>query len=175
VASLKDYTHLQFGKKSILICLKRTVFMRDDLFFMELAYKQALIAQKNNEVPVGAVAVLDNEVIAKAYNKKETKKNPTRHAEMELIDKCCKKLQSKYLSEVTFYVTLEPCVMCAGALVHARIKRLVYGSTDSKFGGIESVIVLQNVKKNHVFEIEKGILGEKCTKVLKEFFYEKRI
>ncbi|MDR0832025.1 MAG: tRNA adenosine(34) deaminase TadA [Bacillales bacterium] len=147
----------------------------NDLKYMLIAYKQALIAKKNKEVPVGAVAVRNGIIIAKGYNQKIKKKSSLKHAELVVIDKCHKILKSPYLNDVTIYVTLEPCLMCTGALIQSRVNRLVYATPDSKGGAITSVIDINNIKNiNHHFIITSGVLQEECSKLLSDFFKEKR-
>src|SRR3990167_2013676 len=110
-----------------------------DLHFMREAYKQAKLAEEKDEVPVGAVIIFENKIIAKAHNQVETLKDPTAHAEMIAITQACSTLNSKWLNECSMYVTLEPCSMCAGALVLARVKSLFFAAMDIKAGGCGSV------------------------------------
>ena len=147
----------------------------NDKKYMNLALKEAQIAYNNGDVPVGCVIVLNDKVIAKAHNVRYKKNDALGHAEVVAIQKACKKLNSWILEDATIYVTLEPCLMCAGAILNARIKRLVYATEEPKFGAIESVInVFDNEKFNHSIEIEKNILKEKSTMLLKTFFKELR-
>ena len=147
----------------------------NDKKYMLLALKEAQKAYNNQDVPVGCVIVLNDKVIAKAHNTRHLKNNTMGHAEIEAIKKACKKLNTWILEDATIYVTLEPCLMCAGAILNARIKRLVYATQEPKFGAIESVIsVFDNNKFNHTIEIEKNILKEESTKLLKSFFQELR-
>jgi len=142
---------------------------------MSLALKQASIAKAKDEVPVGAVIVCGDEVVAKAYNQKEKRNLSLAHAEMLCIKKACQKLNTKYLSDCVMYVTLEPCMMCAGALVNSRIKKIYYGTKDPKGGSLESNIKLINIKNiNHYPEIEGNILMDECSKILKDYFKSKR-
>ena len=141
---------------------------------MELAYKEALKALKNNDVPVGAVVVLNDKVIARAYNKKEKKGRATAHAEVLAIEKANKKIGDFRLEDATMYVTLEPCIMCAGAIVSSRIKKVVYGASDPRFGACKSLINVFDLKLNHNVLLEGGILEEKCSKLIKDFFKELR-
>ncbi len=149
--------------------------LTQDVYFMELALKQAQLALENNEVPVGALLVENNHIISKAYNQKENGFSATYHAEILAIEKASLANQSWRLSQSTLYVTLEPCIMCSGALVAARVKRLVYGATDPKGGGIESIYQIgNNPKLNHQLEVTKGVLKEPCSQILKNFFKAKR-
>lgn len=142
---------------------------------MNLAYKQALLAYKNNEVPVGCVIVKNDKVIAKAYNQKIKKNNPLSHSEIECIKKACKKINSKYLSGCEMYVTLEPCLMCAGAIIQSRIDKVYIATLDPKGGAFGSSIDVTKVKKiNHYPRVEIGLMKDECSNILKEFFKSKR-
>ena len=143
--------------------------------YMEIAIKQAEKAYKNGDVPVGAVIVKNNKIIAKGYNKKQKKHISTRHAEIEVIEKACKKLKSWYLDECEIYITMEPCLMCAGAILQSRIKKVIYGVENEKFGCVNSIEkVFDNNKFNHQIEIESGILKQEIEKMLKDFFKQMR-
>jgi len=145
--------------------------MENEEKFMKIALKEAKLAYDKEEVPVGAIIVKDNKVIAKAHNLKETSANATSHAEILAIQKACKKLGSWRLTDCSMYVTLEPCSMCAGALINARIKKLYIGTNDPKTGACGSKInLLEDVKFNHIVEVERGILQNECEKILKDFF-----
>ena len=133
--------------------------------FMREALKQAKRAYEKGEIPVGAVIVKDNKIIARAYNEKEEKKDTTRHAEIIAIQKASKKLNAWRLSGCEMYVTLEPCSMCAGALIQARIKKLYIGTMDEKTGACGSVINLFRYEFNHKIEVETGVLQPKCEKI----------
>lgn len=138
---------------------------------MQEAIKEAKKALDIEEVPVGAIIVKDNKIIARAHNMKETKNDATCHAEILAIKKACKKLNSWRLLDCEMYVTLEPCSMCAGALINSRIKKLYIGTDDNKTGACGSVLnLLQDYKFNHKIEVEKYILKEECENLLKEFF-----
>ena len=148
---------------------------KDDSFFMKEAIKQASIAFSKDEVPVGAVIVHQNKIIAKAYNQVEMLKDPTAHAEMLVLTQACNFLQNKWLLDCVIYVTIEPCSMCAGALVLSRIKKIVYGADDPKAGACGSVLnIIDNKKLNHRPKVKKGILEKECSLILKEFFRRKR-
>ena len=143
--------------------------------FMREALKQAKRAYEKGEIPVGAVLVKDNKIIARAYNEKEEKKDTTRHAEIIAIQKASKKLNAWRLSGCEMYVTLEPCAMCTGAMIQARLKKVVIGTMDEKTGACGSVLnLLEDYKFNHVVEIEKGVMETECKKILQQFFKELR-
>ena len=139
--------------------------------FMKEALKEAQKAFDKIEVPVGCVIVKDGKIIAKAHNLKETKQDTTKHAEILAIQKASKKLQSWRLLDCEMYVTLEPCSMCAGAMIQARIKKVYIGALDEKTGACGSVFnLLEDYTFNHKVEYETGILQEECENKLKDFF-----
>ena len=139
--------------------------------FMKEALKQAKKAYDKLEVPVGAVIVKDGKIIARAHNLKETKYDTTKHAEILAIQKASKKLESWRLLDCEMYVTLEPCSMCAGAMINARIKKVYIGASDEKTGAVGSVFNLfEDYTFNHKVEVEKGILQTECENLLKDFF-----
>ena len=143
--------------------------------FMKEALKEAKKAYEKLEVPVGAVIVKDGKIIARGHNLKETKKDTTKHAEIIAIEKASKKLGAWRLLDCEMYVTLEPCSMCAGAMINSRIKKLYIGALDEKTGAVGSVLnLLEDYKFNHNIEVEKGILKEDCEKILKDFFKDLR-
>lgn len=147
-----------------------------DVKFMELAIAEAEKAAKKDEVPVGAVIVKDGKLLAKAHNLTERKKNATRHAEMIVIEKASKKLRSWRLTGCEIYVTVEPCAMCAGAIVNARVDKVYFGAKEEKSGCAESKYpVLSDGGLNHSVEFEGGIMGEKCANLIKSYFKSKRI
>ena len=141
-----------------------------DIKYMELAYKEALKAYEKEEIPVGCVIVKDDQVIAKAYNLRETKNLVLAHAEMLAINKANKKLNSWRLDDCDIYITLEPCPMCLGAIIQARIKNLYFGAYDKKTGALGSVFNMCDFKFNHELNYQGGILEEKCSKIIKDFF-----
>jgi len=146
-----------------------------DEIYMKEALKEAERAFSEDEVPVGCVVVHNKKIIAKAHNQIERLKDPTAHAEMIAITSAANYLGTKWLNGATLYVTIEPCSMCTGALVLARIKRLVYGAKDPKTGACGSVINIANLKLlNHRIKIKEGILASECSEILKEFFKKKR-
>ena len=143
--------------------------------FMKAALKEAKKAYEKLEVPVGAVIVKDGKIIARAHNLKETKYDTTKHAEILAIQKASKKLNSWRLIDCEMYVTLEPCSMCAGALINSRIKKVYIGASDQKTGAVGSVFnLLEDYTFNHKVEYEKGVLQDECESILKEFFKELR-
>ena len=142
---------------------------------MKEALKEASKAYKEDEIPVGCVIVKDGKIIARAHNKKVNKNNTLYHAELIAIDKASKKLDSWRLTGCEMYVTLEPCPMCAGALINSRMSKLYIGTKDPKAGACGSVLnLLSDYKFNHKVEVEYGILQKECEKILKEFFKELR-
>ena len=143
--------------------------------FMKEALKEAKKAFKEDEVPVGAVIVKEGKIIARAHNQKETKKDTTHHAEIRAIQKASKKLGVWRLQDCEIYVTLEPCAMCAGAIIQARLKKVYIGTMDSKTGACGSVLnLLEDYPFNHRVEIEKEILQVECEKILQDFFQQLR-
>lgn len=143
--------------------------------FMQEALKEAKKAYDKLEVPVGCVIVKDGKIIGRGHNLKETKKDTTKHAEIIAIQKASKKLDSWRLLDCEMYVTLEPCSMCAGAIINSRIKKLYIGALDEKTGVAGSVFNLfEDYTFNHKVEVEKGILKEECEKIIKDFFKELR-
>jgi len=143
--------------------------------FMKEALKEAKKAYKKLEVPVGAVIVKDGKIIARAYNQKECKNDTTNHAEILAIKKASKKLNSWRLIDCDMFVTLEPCSMCAGALIQSRIRKVYIGAPDLKTGACGSVLnLLEDYTFNHKVEVENGILKNECESILKSFFKELR-
>ena len=146
-----------------------------DKYYMRLAVKEAEKAFEGGEVPVGAIIVHQNKVIGRAYNQIKLLKDPTAHAEMLALTQACEALQEARLPETTLYVTLEPCPMCVGAMILARIKRLVFGAREKKTGACGSVVnLLADGKWNHSFRIEEGLMEFESAALLKEFFKDKR-
>ena len=142
-----------------------------DRKFMRLAFEEAQKAAALGEVPIGAVLVFEGEVIARAHNLRETTQNATTHAELMVIQEACAKIGSWRLEETTLYVTLEPCPMCAGAILQSRIPRIVYGARDIKAGCVDSLYrLLNDARFNHECEVTEGILAEKCGQILTDFF-----
>jgi len=144
--------------------------------FMKLAIQQAQIAEENGDVPIGAVIVYNNQIIGKAYNQREQLKDPTAHAEIIALTQAASFIESWRLHDCTMYVTLEPCPMCAGALVLARMDRLVYGCDDPKTGACKSLYnIVQDERLNHRLEVTAGVLAAECSNLLQEFFLRRRI
>ncbi len=148
--------------------------MADDEFFILQALKEAKKSAKKGEVPVGAVVVSGNEVLSRAHNDSIAKSDPTAHAEMRAIRKACQKRKNYRLPDCDLYVTLEPCSMCLGAIVHSRIKRLIFGAYDPKGGAVQSIMKFPFARMNHSVEVKGGILAEECGRILKDFFKQKR-
>lgn len=143
--------------------------------YMKEALKQAKKAYAIEEVPIGCVIVHEDKIIARAYNKRNTKKSTLAHAELLAIQKACKKLGDWRLEECTMYITLEPCQMCAGAIVQARIPRVVIGTHNKKAGCAGSILNLLQMKEfNHQVELASGVLEEECSEMMKQFFREMR-
>lgn len=139
--------------------------------FMRLAIKESMKCNRSMDVPIGSVIVQNSQVIAKAHNEVEKRQDPTAHSELLAIKKAIRKIGYKYLSDCVLYTTLEPCSMCAGAIVLARIPLVVWGADDPKSGAGGSVVnLLQNPKLNHRTRIISGILADKCSLLLKDFF-----
>ena len=135
-----------------------------DQYYMNLAIKEAKKALKHNEVPVGAVVVKDNKIIAKAYNKREKTNDVTKHAEIIAISKACKKLKNWRLEDCTIYITMEPCMMCCGAIEQSRISKIVYGAKNENYGNIDKISI-KNISQ---------MCEEECKKMVQDFFKNKR-
>lgn len=146
-----------------------------DEYWMEQALAAAQQAASENEVPVGALLIRDGQVLATGYNLREQAKNPTAHAELLAITRAAKALGDWRLEHCTLYVTLEPCVMCAGAILLARIPRVVYGAADPKAGAVNSLHqLLTDPRLNHRCDVTGGVLAERCGRILSEFFQAQR-
>ena len=148
--------------------------MRDDEFFMRQALVEAQKSLKRDEVPVGAVLVCENEIVSRGHNEPIAKNDPTAHAEMVAMRKAGSKRKNYRLSGCDLYVTLEPCAMCLGAAVHARIRKLVFGAIDPKSGAVESVMKFPLERMNYRVEVVGGVLADECSQILKDFFRKKR-
>ena len=142
--------------------------------YMEIAIEQAELAKQKGEVPIGAVIVKDGQIISKGYNLRETNKNATSHAEIIAIEMACKKLDSWRLDDCSIYVTLEPCMMCAGAIIQSRIKNVYFGGFDKKAGAFGTVVDFATMNFTHKVNVYAGIMEEECSKILKDFFSELR-
>lgn len=149
--------------------------MKDDAYYMNLALEEAKKARDLQEVPIGAVIVWNEEVIAKGHNLRETDQSSVAHAELLAIAEACRFLGTWRLEEATLYVTLEPCPMCAGAIINSRIKRVVFGAHDPKAGCAGTFMnLLQDERFNHQSEVTSGVLAEECGGILTTFFKELR-
>ncbi len=146
----------------------------NDEFFMDQAIELAKESAKEGEVPVGAVVVIDGRIVGRGRNRRETGKNALAHAEIEAINEACKTLGGWRLWQCDMYVTLEPCPMCTGAIINSRIKRLVYGASDSKAGSCGSVVNLFSLPYNHKPEVISGLKREECAALLSDFFKKLR-
>ena len=148
--------------------------LRDDEYYMREAIALAKLAEEQDEVPVGALIVKDGEILARAYNTRETSKCATHHAEILAIEECCRVMGGWRVPGVTLYVTMEPCAMCAGAIISARIPRVVYGTKDIRFGAFGSALDLNEVGLNHRPEVVGGVLGDEAREMLTAYFKRKR-
>jgi len=150
--------------------------MSIDEEFMQHAFQLAKKSEEHDEVPVGAIVVYKKEIIGEGWNQPISSHDPTAHAEIMALKNAGKKIENYRLPETTMYVTLEPCVMCAGAIVHARVAKLVYAVEDEKTGACGSVFnITQADKLNHRVRIEKGVLEKECRALIQGFFKEKRL
>ena len=145
-----------------------------DKKYMKAALKLAQKAEDEGEVPVGAVVVCDGKIVGRGRNRRETKKSAIHHAEIEAIEKACKKLGGWRLHKCDLYVTLEPCPMCTGAIINARIKTLYYGAKDEKAGSCGTLVNLFDLPYNHKPEVISGVMEEDCANILKKFFKDLR-
>ena len=149
--------------------------MRNDEYYMDIALKEAMKAYKEDEVPVGCVIVKDDKIIARGHNQKEKKNNAILHAEIVTLNKAQKKLNDWHLNDCTMYVTLEPCVMCAGAIIQSRIKKVIYGAKSYQDGAIESACKIFEIKGfNHYPETLYFQGNENCSKIISDYFKSKR-
>lgn len=147
----------------------------EDIYFMQLAHEEAMLAYRAGEVPVGAVVVRDRQVLARAHNLRETSCDPSAHAEILALRASTEAADTWRLSGTTLYVTLEPCIMCSGAIINARVGRLVYGCRDVKAGGVDSLYsILTDSRLNHQVDVTAGVLEEDCASLLRQFFRERR-
>ncbi len=150
------------------------VNLTEDEKYMEEAIRLALLASERDEVPVGAVCVRDGEIISSAFNTREESKCATHHAEILAIEAACRALGGWRLPGVTLYVTMEPCVMCAGAIINSRIERVVFGARDHRFGAFGSALDVNGAGLNHRPEVVGGVLGDRCAEILSSYFKAKR-
>ncbi|WGS66189.1 tRNA adenosine(34) deaminase TadA [Enterobacteriaceae bacterium ET-AT1-13] len=143
----------------------------NDLYWMNKAYKLALKAKKNNEIPIGSILMFKDKIISKSYNKSIQKNDPTAHSEINVIRNSCKILKNNYLLNTTLYVTLEPCIMCIGAILNSKIEKIVFGASCNKLGSINFLMnTLNNLGYDHKIKITSGILKKKCSQILRNFF-----
>ena len=150
--------------------------MNKELYFMERALAQAQKAYEEDEVPVGAVLIIDNEIVAEGHNQPISTNDPTSHAEINVIRKAAKELNNYRLENSSIYVTLEPCLMCCGAMIHARIENLIFSTKDPKSGAVVSNSrALDFNFTNHKINYSQGLLSEESSKLLKQFFANKRL
>lgn len=148
--------------------------MNEQEKFMKEAIKEAIKARKKDEVPIGAVIVKEGKIVSRGYNLRESKQNSLKHAEIIAIDKACKKLNNFRLENCDLYVTVEPCLMCSGAIVQSRIRKVYFGACDEKYGAVTSVADAFDIKSNHKVEFEQGICKEECETLIKNFFKKLR-
>lgn len=147
-----------------------------DIFFMQRALELACDAAKLDEVPVGAILVVNNEIMGQGFNCPISTCDPSAHAEIVALRDGAKKIGNYRLIDTVLYVTLEPCMMCVGAIIHARVKRVVFGASDPKTGAIVSIFCAQEAAKpNHKFEFTGGVMASECSKLLADFFVGKRL
>jgi tRNA(adenine34) deaminase len=162
-------------KRAEMTVFTRSLAMVNDEYYMRLAIEEAKKAEQIGEVPIGAIIVQGGHIIARAHNLRETEQRAIAHAEILAIDEACKVTRSWRLEDATLYVTLEPCAMCAGAIVLARIKRVVFGASDPKGGCAGTLMnLLQEERFNHQTEVTSGVLGEECGQMLSHFFRKLR-
>jgi tRNA(adenine34) deaminase len=160
------------GFSQILMAPEQTAC---DELWMEEALRCAQHALETGEVPVGAVVVRDSQIVGRGWNRNLTASDPTAHAEVIALREAASSLGNHRLGDCELFATIEPCAMCAGAMVHARLKRLVYGADDPKAGAVQSVLqVLNHPRLNHQMEVRSGVLAEKCVQILRVFFKQRR-
>jgi tRNA(adenine34) deaminase len=148
----------------------------NDENFMDIAIEEALLASAKGEVPIGAVVTLGDNILARSHNNAISMNDPSAHAEILAIRRAAKMLRNYRLVGATLYVTLEPCVMCAGAIIQARVQRIVFGADDPKSGGVVSLYsILNDTRLNHSVEVKSGVKKDACAEILSRFFREKRI
>ena len=151
------------------------MLVRDDAAWMRLALEEAALAIRAGEVPVGALVIKDGEIVGRGHNRSLLDHDPSAHAEIVALREAAARLRNHRLTGCEMFVTIEPCAMCAGALVHARVARLVYGASDPKAGAVSSVLqVVNHPSLNHKMEVKSGVLEQECSEILQKFFREKR-
>ena len=166
-SSIKKY------RLCVMVFIFRGKKMNDEEY-MEIAYQEALKALEYDDVPIGCIIVKDDEIIAKAYNQREHLNQTYGHAEMLAIEKACQKIGRWRLDECTLYTTLEPCLMCSGAIIQSHIQRVVYGASDTRWMSLDKLIHLPDPKLNYIPMIQSDILKDKCSKLIKDYFKKKR-
>jgi tRNA(adenine34) deaminase len=149
--------------------------IKNDEYYMKEAIKEAKKAYLIDEVPIGCVIVYQDKIIARAHNEREKRESALAHAEILAISKACKKLNSWRLEDSIMYITLEPCCMCSGAIIQSRIKKVIYGAYDYRFGAHKSITYLFDVKFNHQVDIKGGFMEEECGKLITDFYKELRM
>jgi tRNA(adenine34) deaminase len=148
----------------------------NDEFFMGFALNEARLAHNAGEVPIGAVIVIDNQIVGSGHNRPIGSSDPTAHAEIVALREAARRVGNYRLTEATLYVTIEPCAMCAGAMVNARVKRLVYGAADLRAGGVDTVFqICTNSSLNHRVEVTSGVLAEESRQLMQAFFKHRRL
>lgn len=150
------------------------IVIKTDEYYMAKAIEEAKKAYLIDEVPIGCVIVYQDKIIARAHNEREKKQSSLAHAEILAIEKACKKINSWRLEDCVMYITLEPCCMCSGAIIQSRIKKVIYGAYDYRFGAHKSITNLFDVKFNHEVDIKGGLMEEECSKLITDFFKELR-
>lgn len=161
-------------KQDVVVVTKYYIEMKNNIYFMKEAIKEAKKSLLTNDVPVGCVIVHENKIISRGHNIREAKQQSLAHAEIIAINKACKKLNSWRLEDCTMYITLEPCIMCSGAIIQARIPKVIYGAYDLRFGAHKSLVNIFDVKFNHNVDISGGLLEDECSTLIKDFFKELR-
>ena len=154
--------------------LKNLTEEEKDIYFMKEALREAALAEEKDEVPIGAVIVRDGKIIARAHNLRQSNKCATHHAELLAIESACSTLGGWRLPGVTLYCTLEPCCMCAGAIINSRIERVVFGAFDLRFGAMGSLTDINSIGLNHRAKVKSGVLLVECRDMLKSYFKTKR-
>jgi tRNA(adenine34) deaminase len=148
----------------------------NDEFFMGFALNEARLAHNAGEVPIGAVIVIDNQIAGSGHNRPIGSRDPTAHAEIVALREAARRVDNYRLTEATLYVTIEPCAMCAGAMVNARVKRLVYGAADLRAGGVDTIFqICTNSSLNHRVEVTSGVLDEESRQLMQAFFRQRRL
>ena len=150
--------------------------MSTDYDFMKIALEEAQSAYRRGEVPVGAVLVREGNVLARAHNSPIALNDPSAHAEMQVLRQAAEKIGNYRLAGTELYVTIEPCIMCAGAIIHARVERVIFGARDPKCGAVVSLYnILDDKRLNHQVKVTEGVLKEECGEIISRFFREKRV